>query len=129
MIAIVSRKSEPGAGKCVALLNEIHQRLLLIISVTDRTPHLLALEAFPAEWHGSYFFPGSDVLRMVKPFLDGGPNNQLSFWITTAKDHQPNNPRRHASSVLDLPLVFAAKLLQSSFAAYALVVGYNLRSL
>ncbi len=69
MIAIVSRKSEPGAGKCVVLLNEIHQSLLLIISVTDRTPHLLALEAFPAEWHGSNFFPGSDVLRVVKPFL------------------------------------------------------------
>ena len=33
----------------------------------------------------------------------------------------------YASSVLDLPLVFAAKLLQSSFAAYAsLEVGYDL---
>ena len=59
MIAIVSSKSEPGAGKCVVLLNEIHQCLLLIVSVTDRTPHLLALEAFPAEWHGSNFFPGA----------------------------------------------------------------------
>jgi hypothetical protein len=53
MIAIVSRKSERGAGKRVVLLNEIHQCLLLIVSVSDRTSHLLALKAFPAEWHAS----------------------------------------------------------------------------
>ena len=84
---------------------------------------------WPASWRRARHHNAFLDMILHLPRRHPGPFRFLHFMRVYIVAPPPYARPPYASSVLDLPLVFAAKLLQSSFAAYALEVGYDLRSL
>ena len=69
----------------VVLNNELHQCLLILVTVSNGATDLRALQALPAKWDCTNFLPRLDIVNFGKPLIKSRPNNQPCFGILATK--------------------------------------------
>ena len=65
-VAVITFQRQRVAGDDVVLNNEMHQRLLIVVAVSDGATDLWALQALPAKWDCTNFLPRLDIVNRRK---------------------------------------------------------------